>query len=507
MLNARKWALWTLVFVFGLSFIPAIPHSAGIPLPPLVHADGPAQDDAVCTELVQTAYDLTQEACSGTGRDQACYGNTLLQAQPDGLTFEQTGDTVNLAELEGLRLSSMDTETGDWGISLMHIRASLPDNSSQNVELVLFGNVEIENAGGEAFSQGVFIEIIAPDNVNVRGGPSTNDERIGSITGNTPIIADGRSEAGDWLRVILSEEGVEPIEYGWVSAQFFSAVAGDDFATLPVVDAANAEPTASYGPMQAFYFTSGADDRPCEAAPDSGIMIQTPEGEGTISLLINEVAIDLGSTAYFQAQPSGFMTVYVVEGQATATAFGGTVIAPAGTRLRVPLDANGAASGVPIGPEPYGGTDLQPLPVSLVSQPISVAPSLTEEEIVAQVGTPRSGVWQLIAWDSDTPTPCNEGSGFSNRVFGEWTMAFTFDEDGSMTMYFGVNEDGSLNFPTPSARQSGNVFVTSVPLSSGSANVMTHQFLTPELMRVDVVYDDACPATNGFTAQWIGPLE
>ena len=99
--------------------------------------------------------------------------------------------------------------------------------------------------------------------------------------------------------------------------------------------------------MQAFYFKTGLDDAPCSAAPDSGILIQTPKGAGTISLTADDIQITLGSTAYIQAQVGGEFTISVIEGQGTVTAAGVTVTVPGGTHVRVPLDNTLTAAGAP----------------------------------------------------------------------------------------------------------------------------------------------------------------
>src|SRR5512147_3233790 len=69
-----------------------------------------------CPEIVQTALDLTEQRCGATGRNEACYGNALLQAQPqpgsNNFTFEKSGDIVSVAELQSLRMSAMDITNG-----------------------------------------------------------------------------------------------------------------------------------------------------------------------------------------------------------------------------------------------------------------------------------------------------------------------------------------------------------------------------------------------------------
>lgn len=126
-------------------------------------------------------------------------------------------------------------------------------------------------------------------------------------------------------------------------------------------------------PMQAFYFTSGIGDAACTEAPQSGLMIQTPDGVGEVMFRANEVEIVLGSTAFLQAEPGGEMIVSVIEGQATLTAFGVSVTAVAGTQVRIELDADGAVVAVPGQPQAYDMDDLMALPLILLEREIEIA--------------------------------------------------------------------------------------------------------------------------------------
>ncbi len=173
------------------------------------------------------------------------------------------------------------------------------------------------------------------------------------------------------------------------------------FGDVEMTNAATEEQT----PMQAFYFKSGLGDRPCEQAPDSGLLIQTPVGQGKIDLTIDEVEVTLGSSAYFQAQPNGEFIISVVEGEGTVTAAGVTVTVRAGSRARVPLDENLAADGEPIGPEPYDEADLAALPLSLLPEAITIAPSLeaTPEATASASGDsikPLPGKWSYVVTEA-----------------------------------------------------------------------------------------------------------
>ena len=100
--------------------------------------------------VIQTALDLANENCDQLSRNQACYGHDLLSADPrpgaNPFSFTAEGDVEDLAKIKSLRLSGLDIDAGTWGVAMMHLRANLPATHPQNVTLVAFGDVHIENA-------------------------------------------------------------------------------------------------------------------------------------------------------------------------------------------------------------------------------------------------------------------------------------------------------------------------------------------------------------------------
>ncbi len=342
-----------------------------------------------CPAVVQAALSATDSACHTTGRNEACYGNISLdittRAEAGEVRFEQTGDIARLSSIATLRLSSLDAATGVWGVALMKVQANLPDTlPGQNVTFLLFGDVEIENAG-ETVEAEVRLEMTSSGNINVRSEPSTSGSVVTTLRSGEAVTAVGRVADSSWVMIELpASEGT-----GWVSAPLLRSEG--DVGTLNV---RGESLTPRYGPMQAFYFKSGINDAPCGEAPDSGILIQTPEGAGQIDLSVNGVNIQLGSTAYLQAQASGEMTISLVEGAARVEADGVTVGVPAGTRVRVPMDANLNASGAPIGPEPYSDADLVSLPVIPLEREVEIAAALSLEAILDLL-VPVGGMWQV----------------------------------------------------------------------------------------------------------------
>ncbi len=341
---------------------------------------------ADCPSIVKTALDTTNQVCSALGRNQACYGNIKLSVEPQAdvasFSFSKPGDMADINGMKSIILSPLDATADTWGVALMKIQANLPDTlPGQNVSFILFGDVQIDNAVGAIPAT---LNVSARQSVNIRQQPSKTGKVVAPLQpGTDNMVTDGISEDGAWLRVHNDDSSIQ----GWVSAGIVTV--DGDVKTLAVVKA----DAPHYTPMQAFYFKSGLNDAPCTEAPDSGILIQTPQGAGKISLNVNGADITLGSTAYVQAQPSGEMTLNVVEGQGTVTSSGKTVTVPAGTRARVPLDANLTANGEPVGPEPYDPAALTALPLRLMPQSITVAPSLDADAIANLSISPVPGKW------------------------------------------------------------------------------------------------------------------
>lgn len=358
-----------------------------------------AQTD--CATLIQNALDATHEQCVYTGRNQACYGNVTLHAEPqpdvDPLTFDKPGDMVNVADVGSLTLSPWDEKQNTWGVSLMRLQTNLPETlPGQNVMFLLFGQVAIDNAVASN-TEGPTLQVRAQGEVSVYSVAEADGEPLVTLADGDSATAMGRTEDSTWLQIRLQSSSI-----GWVQADQMKA--DDTYSFLDVIDAASAS-TPVQSPMQAFYFQTGAGDAPCAEAPDSGILVQTPGGIEHIEFTADEVKIVLGSTAYLQAQPAGDMTVSVVEGQAEVTAQGVTVVVPQGAQVHIPIDANRAASGPPGQVQPYTGRDVQGLPVGILDRVIVVAPPLgeatpeaTADRTTAGQDAPLiSGAWQATA--------------------------------------------------------------------------------------------------------------
>jgi hypothetical protein len=347
-----------------------------------VHRQVSRADDTSCPQIVDTALTLAEQLCMATGRNQACYGHGILDAKPQShaeeFVFDHDGDLAQVSDIQTLRLGGMDVDTGSWGVALLRVQANLsPLDPRQNVTLVLFGDVEVGSQpapGGQ-----VEVNVQASSNINVRQSPEQSAAVISQLAPNQVVTATGRLADLSWVRVIVPDSG----EAGWVAGWLLAGALDQ----LEVVE----QGSPVYGPMQAFYFESAKNDSACQEAPNSGLLIQTPEGGAQVSFLINEVDVQLGSTIYFQAQPGGDMTVYVVEGSAQITAFDESYRAVAGTKISLPLDDDLSPAGPPRPPVAYDPAEVAALPLNLLERDIEIVlPEVTEEPALTLTELPAS---------------------------------------------------------------------------------------------------------------------
>jgi hypothetical protein len=254
---------------------------------------GPALAQNTCPQIVQQALGSLDQWCGGTGRNQLCYGNVSIEAQPQpGVTdwrFEQVGDTVSIADLATLTLSQLQADEDKWGVALMRVQANLPDSlPGQNVTFLMFGDVEIINQ-------------VTPG--------AENDLR----------------------------------------------------------------------PMQAFQLRTGVNDAACAEAPQSGVLVQTPEGGRKVNFTINGVEMAIGSTVFFQSDLETSLAINTLEGEVGINAAGQKVQVPAGSRVSVPIRRGGTgfeprALLIPLETEAVEGETLLNLPLDLLDYSIELPP-------------------------------------------------------------------------------------------------------------------------------------
>lgn len=156
------------------------------------------------------------------------------------------------------------------------------------------------------------------------------------------------------------------------------------FGDVEIRNAVPVTSTSETGPhsMQAFRLRTGIGDAPCEGAPQSGMVVQTPEGAGSVIFNINGVDVEMGSTVFFQANVNGGMTVSTLEGAANVATDQGSQPVLAGTWVRVALDEDLQPSRAPGWPRPYTCRSAihEALPLSLLPRPVTITPAMENDQ-------------------------------------------------------------------------------------------------------------------------------
>lgn len=486
----------------------------------LVFIIAPAQilaQSGVCPDIVAAALDSAENFCLDKGRNTLCYANFMGEATPlddtQDFVFEQVGDVISLNDLGTLTLAPMDTDNGTWGVALMQMQANLPDTlPGQNVTFLIFGDVSLENAT----ETGDLLETAITTRGRVRSEPNSdsNDNVIGAIDPNTVVVAYGRDESGDWARIRHGMSGA------WVSTEIMrdSSMVTD----LPVVDN-DAPPPPT--PMQSFYFQTGVGDKPCAEAPDSGLLIQTPEGARGITFTANGVQISLGSTAYLRFGP-GELKMSVVEGTGYVTAQGVTQLVPEGTFATIPMSEDGRSPiAPPKYPVPYNFQAMSALPVARAFFDTQIiVPTLPEEEIPPAIealvgGAPAlSGVYDTVT----TKVESGEGMDCSSREGETRTIQLEFLEGGiraigafPLEIFIPEINDGVYEITTnppagPFRDEGGRQFMLdeTITLTVMATSLNTLEFIlvqdtTVSYVDSDEVIEEFC--TSYITATWYAP--
>ncbi len=312
-----------------------------------------------CAEVIDRAVALTGTLCGQTGRNQACYGNPSLRASPQptatDFNFEQPGDIEAVAHIASLRLAAFDPDALTWGVALLKLQANLPDTvPGENVTMLLFGDVEVQNAISEPPPTAT---VTATGSLNIRATPSTGGTILGGLRAGDATTADGRLADSSWLRVQMFDGMI-----GWLAAQYVRTA--DNLAALPVFAPEDTTPT--YRPMQAVYFRSSLSPSACPTRIDRGLILQTPGLAKRIQFTINGVDIQLGTTLLVQMRDDGALVFTVLKGQAQISVRGVTQVIALGQQVVVPMDENLQPAAAPGDTAPITDKTLRTLPFALL---------------------------------------------------------------------------------------------------------------------------------------------
>lgn len=286
-----------------------------------------------CPALVKQALEAIGPNCGSLSRNTACYGfnkvgATFSQAVADDF-FTKPSDQAGLSTVASISTAPLDTQLNEWGVAVMSVQANIPDSlPGQAVRFILLGNSQIENAvappSAEATPEPITVTVAT--SANVRSGPTRNSNVVGGAPVGTQLTADGISDDGGWIRVVLSNSIV-----GWISKDLVTS--DGDISSLPVV---NSVPQT---PMQAFRLKSDVTGLSCADAP-SLLMVQGPKNV-KIQITANGVDVQLGSTLIFKTTDDKKFQIGTIDGTGRI----GNLVIPAGYMTEAGLGDDGDVNG------------------------------------------------------------------------------------------------------------------------------------------------------------------
>jgi hypothetical protein len=402
----------------------------------------PDPSDLTCPEVVSTAIDLTKQLCTGEvlNENEACYGYSDIEAtgRPgiDELNFKEPGDRTSLSDFRSVELSEYDAITAQWGVMVVELQI-LDETTPEDIQIVMFGNTQ--------FSDGVhFADVITNEAVTVLTLPDDTSDIVAEVAADTTLTANAQLEDTSWLRVRLEIED-SGYELGWIQTDSISPIEDADLEALQALSEEEAlNPDAvvpNFGPMETFVLQTGKGDAPCEEAPNSGLLIQTPEGVASVTIRMNELVISLDGSTYLQAEADGDFSVNVLDGSAIVESNGESSTALEGQAIDIELDENLTAISNPDAPRPINESDLSGLEnmTVLLNEDIDIP-----DPLVLPDGVPAPGLW-AFSYGTNSLT-CPDGT------------VQSFESSGQLTS-IQPQEDGLLYSGGFYSRQGTNIYV------------------------------------------------
>jgi hypothetical protein len=413
----------------------------------------------ICSDVVQQAWSFVGDNCQNLGVNNACYGNIQIDAEPqpnvEGFTFDLPGDKTDFSNLRQIALSPLEQER--WGIATFNLQANLSNLlPGQSVTMLMFGNTLLQNY--------LALEARSTVEVEIKSNPSYDSDTLGTIVAREALQVVGINQDGDWFFVQNDILG------GWVEAS--SVRVRGDLDELQVMS-----PDMISGGMQAFLFTSGIGTTLCTDIISTGLIIQTNASEFRVDFAINNIRINLGSTAFIQNIPqndgSYQMSVALLEGSAYLATATTNIFLEAGQQAQIELTNELI---------PNNTFVLADLPDNIETLPLDELPRNIISELETAQTTPPSvrllpqnGEWNTtflggntdVEIDGRTQSP--DGGQYHTYfcIDNLFEGGFTFQADGNYFDVVVVDENTlSLVFSNSSQefiRSAGDTFVASYP--------------------------------------------
>ncbi|MEL7434605.1 MAG: SH3 domain-containing protein [Chloroflexota bacterium] len=292
----------------------------------------------------------------------------------------------------------------DYAVASLQLQMSLLDTQpGRNVAVLAFGDATLTNQ--VPVRPTLLIESTGV--LNIRAEPRADAAIIADFPLRTSIRANGRYTEGGWLRVAVPDSAL----VGWVSLNTVTVPEAID--TLNIVDI----DTPFLRPFQLMSITTGQDDAPCEGAPPSGVLIQSPNTTDAVAFTIDGIDIQLSGTLFLQRDPNTTFTLRQIDGQALVTVGTNDQWLVSGAILALPAET--------LTTTPYAPETLTGLPLNTLNYRVRLPDTITQADITARIADLEAEPVMVTVSTGDAPSFCRY---IANRTLTLYAGPGTFHE-------------------------------------------------------------------------------
>ncbi|HRL12416.1 MAG TPA: hypothetical protein PKX07_11095, partial [Aggregatilineales bacterium] len=222
-----------------------------------------------CPLILDQSLITLGEACGDSPSGTVCLGSPRAVAailRDDLPPLNASGSILDLEDLKVVRTLGLDTaadpdaEPQTFGTALLRLSAALPLALDDSINLVLTGDVTLEN---DAVDDRLLMPvepqpILTVTRATLYSLPDTESLAVAPIAAGTGGLADAITADGVWLRVVIEDRT------GWLRAFRLDAIPEG----LPVFDGTR------FAPMQSLFLRTGLNG----CGGESTALIHAPEG-------------------------------------------------------------------------------------------------------------------------------------------------------------------------------------------------------------------------------------
>ena len=247
--------------------------------------------------FIKAAMVIAEEVCADAERDQLCYGSgtiDILDLNPENTSpFITPGDTRPIRNLDHIDVGFTENGIDPFSVAVVNMQANLPnDPTDENVRLFIFGGTTVTNQSVRFPTRVNSVELTNETGqiINVRIGAGTITPIVDSVQPGQQVSVVARTQDNLWLRVRKPSGGGT----GWVYAPLLTE--NNQSAELPV----STSEDLFFVSMQSLEITL---DETASENVLNGVLIQTPPGDDTVLIEINDVLFRIagGSMLFWQA--------------------------------------------------------------------------------------------------------------------------------------------------------------------------------------------------------------